>query len=268
MSPVPHFVDIHCHLVPGIDDGSKSWDESLKMAQMAVADGIQTTVVTPHQLGTFSHNTGDQIRSRTAELQSFLEEYDVPLTVLPGGDVRIEPDMVKKLRSGEVLTLADRGKHVLLELPHELYFPLEGILEKLHAAGMVGILSHPERNQGLLKQPELIPPLVERGCLMQITAGSLLGAFGSGCQEICQWMLRRDLAHFIASDAHGPKSRRPLIGHAYDAAVELVGREIATEICCTNPAKVAEGQRVKIRPPKEEKRRSIFGGLFGRKKAA
>src|SRR5690242_10241412 len=144
------FVDIHCHLTPGIDDGAKDWEQSLEMARMAVADGIGVMICTPHQLGNFSSNSGEIIRTRVAELQSFLDEHKVPLRVLPGADVRIESDLVNRVRRGEVVSLADRRKHVLLELPHELYIPLDRLLEELNSAGMVGILSHPERNQGIL----------------------------------------------------------------------------------------------------------------------
>ena len=261
------FVDIHCHLAPGIDDGSKSWEESLAMAKMAQAEGIETTVVTPHQLGNYSHNTGELIRTRTGELQTLLEEHGVSLRVFPGADVRIEDEMMPKLRSGEVLTLADRGKHVLLELPHEMYFPMEGVLERLDKARMVGILSHPERNQGLLKQPQLIAPLIDRGCLMQVTCGSLMGTFGNASQRMAEWMLERGLVHFLATDAHGPQSRRPLMHHAFLRAQEISGAELAVDICCHNPAAVAAGQDVEIKCYRP-KPRGFLASLFRRRDAA
>lgn len=264
---LPPFVDIHCHLVPSIDDGAKSWDESLTMARMAVADGIRTITVTPHQLGNYAHNTGTMIRERTAELQRFLDDHQVPLRVLPGGDVRIEPEMVRLLRSGEVLTLGDHRRHVLLELPHEMYFPLEGVLEQLAAIGMVGILSHPERNQGILKQPQVVEGLVARGCLMQLTGGSLLGAMGPHCQQVSEWMLERGLVHFLATDAHGPKSRRPLLRRACERAAQLTDWETAIALCCENPAAVAAGRDVTITPPKSAPRRS-FGSWLPWRKAA
>jgi len=260
-------VDIHCHMVPGIDDGSKSWDQSLAMAEIAAADGIETIVVTPHQMGNYGHNRGQSIRSRTAELQQLLEDHRVPLKVLPGADVRIEPGMIEKLQSGEVLTLADHRKHVLLELPHELYFPLEDVLESLQRVAMVGILSHPERNQGLLKQPRLVESLVEHECLMQITCSSLLGTFGPAPQQMSEWMLEQGLAHFLATDAHGPNARRPLMRRAFDRAGEIVGEEIATDLCCRNPAAVAAGQDIEATRYKP-KQRGFLAGLFKREKAA
>lgn len=263
----PPFVDIHCHLVPSIDDGAKTWDESLEMARMAVADGIQTIVVTPHQLGNYSHNTGQSIRERTAELQQFLNENQVPLQVLPGADVRIEPEMIRLLRTGDVLSLADRRRHVLLELPHEMYIPLEGLLDQLATLGMVGILSHPERNQGILKQPTVVEGLVERGCMMQVTAGSLLGGMGAICQQVSEWMLQRNLVHFLATDAHGPKARRPLLRRAFERAAELTDITTARAICCENPAAVAAGRDVNIPAPKAVPRRSISSWFSWRKAA-
>ena len=141
--PLERFVDIHCHMLPGLDDGAHDWQESLAMAQLAVQDGIGLVVVTPHQLGNFAHNRGELIRQRTREFQGLLDHHGLPLRVVPGADVRIEPELLPKLRAGEVLTLADRGRYVLLELPHEVYFPLERLLGELERAGMVGILSHP-----------------------------------------------------------------------------------------------------------------------------
>jgi protein-tyrosine phosphatase len=246
-------VDIHCHLLPSLDDGAKSWEESLAMAEMAVADGVGTIVVTPHQLGAYAHNDGTTVRRRTQELRQQLQQQGIPLEVLPGADVRIDETMMDGLRSGEIVTLADARRHVLLELPHELYFPLESVLDRLQELKIRGILSHPERNQGLLKQPGIIPTLIDRGCLMQVTAGSLMGTFGPACQEMAEWMVQQQLVHFLASDAHGVKSRRPLLRRAFQRVVQLVDEQTAIDLCCRNPAAVAAGTDVTICPPRPRK---------------
>jgi protein-tyrosine phosphatase len=233
-----HFIDIHCHILPGLDDGAKDWDESLAMAQLALGDGFRTIVATPHQLGSYEGNDGETIRVRTQLLQERLDARGIPLTVLPGADVRVEPDLIEKIRSGRVVTLADRGRYVLLELPHELYVPLDRLLSELKAAGMTGILSHPERNQGILRQPQVLEPLLSAGCLMQVTAGSVVGTFGPEIQEFSEWMISEGMVHFLATDAHGPKSRRPLLGRAFDWAEDLVGYDAAYRMCCENPSRV------------------------------
>lgn len=241
---LPPMVDIHCHLVPGIDDGARGLPESLRMAQMAADDGIATVIVTPHQLGSFRHNTGDLIRVATRSLQHELDQRNVPLRILPGADVRIEAGVTQKLVSGQVLSLGDHKKHVLLELPHELYFPLQPLLRELSSVGMVGILSHPERNQGLLRERNVLRGLVDSGCLMQVTASSVIGGMGPACQELAQWMLREGLVHFIATDAHGAQTRRPLLRRAFDEVARLVDETTAADLCAHHPARVAGGEAV------------------------
>lgn len=257
------FVDIHCHMLPGLDDGAVNLGVSLAMAEMAVDDGVRTVVVTPHQLGSYSQNRGETIRAYAARFQRELTQRGIPLRVLPGADVRIEPDMISGLRSGEVVSLADLGRHVLLELPHELYVPLEGLLRGLEAAGVVGVLSHPERNQGILREPRVVEQLVDAGCLMQVTAGSLVGSFGPEIQAFAEWLVQEGLVHFLATDAHGINSRRPIMSRAYYRAVELVGPARAKEMCCSHPAAVAEGGEVRSGP----RRALSVGGWFRRCRA-
>jgi protein-tyrosine phosphatase len=240
------FVDIHCHLLPGVDDGAKDVEESLAMAWMAVADDTATIIATPHQLGNFGQNLGDDIRARVNDLRQLLRDADVPLNVLPGADVRIEPGMVDALLRRDVLTLGDHGRHVLLELPHELYLPLEPLLDELRRRKIVGVFSHPERNHGVLRRPGVLAPLVDAGCLMQITAGSLCGTFGTPSQRLCEMMLREGLVHFVASDGHGPRSRRPLLRKAFERVDELTDETTASDLCSVNPGKVAAGEPVRV----------------------
>jgi protein-tyrosine phosphatase len=252
-------VDIHCHLLPGIDDGAKDLAESLAMAQLAIEDGTTTIIATPHQLGNYGHNSGADIRRRVNELQRHIQQGGGPLTVLPGADVRIEPGMVGSILQGEVLTLGDHGQHVLLELPHELYLPLEPLLDELWRHKLVGILSHPERNEGILRKPDVIAPLVEAGCLMQITAGSLCGTLGPACRELSERLLAEGLVHFIASDGHGARSRRPLLRRAFERVAELTDEQTAVDLCGHNPAAVAAGDQVRGgRRPVTRSKRSWF----------
>ncbi len=245
-----HFVDIHCHLLPELDDGAGSWHEALAMARLAADDGISTIVATVHQLGNFAANRGDEIRAQAKRLQAMLSERGIPLKVLPGADVRIEPGMIGKIRTGEVLTLADRGRHVLLELPHEIYLPLDRLLVDLKRAGLTGILSHPERNQGITAQPGVVKFLVHAGCLIQVTAASLLGGFGARVQNVAESLVKQGLVHFVSTDAHSPRSRPPLLSEAYDRVAELASPSMATQWFCRNPAAVAAGRAVAPGPRK------------------
>ncbi|WP_145056141.1 tyrosine-protein phosphatase [Lignipirellula cremea] len=258
------FYDIHCHILPAIDDGSSSWEMTFAMAKLAVADGVAAIVCTPHQLGTNSQNKGDHIRLLVAETQRRLDKRGIALQLLPGADVRIEPEMMSQLRTGEVVSLGDHRKHVLLELPHELYFPIDNVLDSLARQKMIGILSHPERNEGILKDRSVLEPLVENGCQMQITAGSLLGEFGPRPRDFSEWMLREGLVHFLASDAHGLKSRRPGLRKAFERAAEIVGEEEAFNLCSVHPQAVAEGRRTPsgFRPVVHTAKPNWFSRIF------
>lgn len=254
------FVDIHCHILPGIDDGAATLEEALAMAQMAAADGIGTIVATPHQLGNHATNSGKAICAAVTQFQQHLNARRIPLRVLPGADVRIEPDMLLRIHNHDVLTLADRRRYVLLELPHDVYVPLDRLLADLASSRMVGILSHPERNRGILKQPSVLRPLVDAGCLLQVTAGSLTGAFGSQIQRFTDSLIEKGLVHFVSTDAHGTRNRPPVLSEAFDRVVELAGGETATNLCCRNPAAVATGGTVPagcLRPA-----RSTWTGWF------
>lgn len=251
--PRQTFTDIHCHILPGIDDGAAGESESLAMAEMALADGIETIIATPHQLGANAGNSGDAIRAAVARFQTLLNQRRLPLTVLPGADVRIEPDLVGKVRRREVVTLGDHGRHVLLELPHEVYLPLDRLLAELASGGIVGILSHPERNRGILRRPGVVRRLVENGCLMQITAGSLTGEFGEASQRLAVSLVEERLVHFVATDAHGVKRRRPQMHPAFDVVARLAGETAAIDLCCRNPAAVARGGVAQMPTPASEK---------------
>lgn len=239
------FTDIHCHVIPCIDDGAENLTDSILMARRAVAEGTQALIATPHQLGPNRKVTTDAIKNGVSVLQTQLDAENIELAVLPGADVRIDPELPMLLKQGKVLTLADRGKHVLLELPHETYFPLDSLLKALKKQGLVGILSHPERNRAIIKNPDVMWDVIEAGCLLQITAASLTSAFGSSCQEIAELAVDEGLIHFIASDAHDTKHRPFGMRDAYDIICDKAGEELADLVCCENPARVFEGDDVK-----------------------
>jgi protein-tyrosine phosphatase len=264
MSHPEPFVDIHCHLLPELDDGARDWDEAVEMARVAAADGTTTIVATPHQLGRNAKNDGDTIRAAAARLQLLLRKRNISVQVLPGGDVRIEPGLVPKILAGEVLSLADRRRHVLLELPHETYIPLDGVLRELASAGLVGVLSHPERNHGILGQPGILLALVEKGCLLQVTAGSLLGTFGTRQRDLAEWLVAEGMVHLVATDAHGVQRRPPLLRAAFDRVVELVGYDAAATLFCRNPARIAGGTRIAAMERKQATS-AWKGRFFGRK---
>jgi protein-tyrosine phosphatase len=252
------FADIHCHFLPAIDDGARNWDESLTMARIAIADGITTIVATPHQLGSFAQNRAAEIRQLAIEFQRRLAAESIPLQVVPGGEIRFESELTEHLDADEILTLGDHRRHLLLELPHEEYVPLEALLSELKGRQLTAILAHPERNGGFLREPQLILPLVEAGCLTQITAGSLCGIHGSDPKDLAEWLVAHGLVHFVATDAHGIRTRRPLMRRAYERIAELADDRTAHDLCSRFPARVAAGQIVTAG------RRTWLGQRWGR----
>ena len=242
------WIDLHCHILPAIDDGAADRAEALAMARLAVADGITTMVATPHQLGSFTYH-GEQIQAQVEAFQRVLDQEGVALRILPGAEVRIEPglverELVTRLKNGELLTLAGRGRHVLMDLAEREYVPLDRLLAELAAGGMTAILAHPERNREILARPELLQPLVEAGCLLQMTAGSLLGEFGAEVQQLAERLLRQAAVQLVASDAHHIHFRRPLLAEAFARVTQIIGVEAAQAVCQNNPVSIIAGRAV------------------------
>ena len=250
---VPNFTDIHCHIVPGIDDGARNVAESVEMARQAVADGTTTLIATPHQLGGNRHVTVAAIQQGVANLWTQLEAAGVAVTVLPGADVRIEPELPRLLKSGNVLTLGDHGRHVLLELPHDVFVPLEPLLATLRKQGLVGIAEQGDR--------------IDRG-LLQITAGSLLGHFGSSCRKIAEHAVRQQLVHFVASDAHDTQQRTFGLRDAFAAVAALADERTARLVCCEHPARVAAGEAVGERKVAKSPAAQTTGSSWFRRRTA
>jgi protein-tyrosine phosphatase len=244
MNALEGLADIHCHLLPGLDDGPAGWDEAAAMAEMLVAEGLSTVVATPHQLGIFSATGGDTIREQTGRLQGLLAEREIPLRVLPGAEIRVEARLAARIQSGRLLSLADHRRHVLLEMPAEVFLPLDRVLAELAAAGMVPVLAHPERNRGAWVQPERLEALVDQGCLLQVTAGSLTGLLGEQVRGFSELLIRRGLVHFVATDAHFPGPLCASSRAALRRVADLAGEDRAEELFHTNPARVAAGQPV------------------------
>lgn len=238
------FVDIHCHILPGLDDGPPSWEDSLRMAELAVRQGVCVLVATPHQLGAYYHISAEAIREKWAVLRRKIEEAGLPLRLECGADIHIEPELPAKLLRGEVLPLSPAGKYVLVEPPWDVLIPIGGVLRTLRNHGFEPILTHPERIPVLSRQIELLRNWVAEGGLIQLTGGSLIGAFGLEVQARAERLLREGLVHVVASDAHGPLRRRPLWLRVYERLEELVGEDVAELLCRENPHRILSGQEV------------------------
>jgi protein-tyrosine phosphatase len=231
-------IDLHCHILPGIDDGAADLDTSLGMARAFVADGVTTVACTSHILPGLYHNTGPRIRTATNALQQFLRREGVPLHLVTGADNHITPSFVSELTSGQLLALAD-SRYVLVEPPHHVAPPrLEEMFFALVVGGFVPILTHPERLDWIKSHYPLLERLLRIGVWMQITAGSLAGAFGRKGQYWAERMLEEGRVHIIATDAHDVSRRPPNLSRGRDLAAMRVGQEEAQHMVLTRPAGV------------------------------
>jgi protein-tyrosine phosphatase len=235
-------IDLHCHILPGIDDGAANLGVSLRMAQASVADGVSVVVCTPHILPGLYHNAGPQIASAVQHLQDALEQEGIPLRLVVGADVHMVPDLVAGLRSGRIPSIAG-SRYVLVEPPHHTAPPqLESFFFRLLVEGFVPILTHPERLNWLQHRYEVIRQLVRAGVWMQITSASLTGAFGRDAQCWAHRMLDDGCVHILATDAHDTHRRPPDLSHGRDVAAARVGIEEADHLVLTRPLGVIRNE--------------------------
>lgn len=234
--------DLHCHILPGIDDGARDLPQALAMARIAVDDGIETVFATPHHLNGVYRNPADSVRAGVARLQAALDAEGIALKLLPGAENHLVPELPKALREGSALTLGDFGRAALVELPvHEIPIGAEELLDNIRGHGIVPIIAHPERNTSLRRNPDRLADWVGAGCLAQVTAQSCTGRFGEAVQLGSRTMIDRGLIHFVASDAHRDRRRIPQIEPARAQVAEWTNEAVATLICKTFPAAVAAG---------------------------
>ncbi len=228
-------IDIHSHILPGIDDGARDASVSLEMARAYVGQGVAHVMCTPHILPGLYHNNGPQIRAAVADLQTRIDAEAIPLRLHTGADNHVTPDFVFGIQSGNLLTLAD-SRYVLVEPPHHVAPPqLDSMFFNVLIAGYVPILTHPERLTWIEHRYSLMQQLVARGVWMQITTGSLSGRFGKRARYWAERMLDEGLVHVLATDAHDPVRRPPDLEEGRQLAAQRVGDIEAEHLVATRP---------------------------------
>src|SRR5688572_17631026 len=239
--PPPRRVDIHCHCLPGLDDGPRTIHESVALCRALVADGLTDAIATPHMLGRFDGvNGGPHVRAITRQLQAALNAQRVPLRVHPGGEVRVDERIPKLLRDDVILALADAGKYLLIELSTSSYIEPEGLLKHLTGAlpGVRIILAQAERYGPLQRDPAAAERWLVGGAMLQVNADGLLGIVGPAAVEAAFDWIARGWVSFVATDAHGARSRRPRMTEAMKLIAERFGNDVATRICVEQPSRV------------------------------
>ncbi len=242
-------IDLHSHILPGVDDGAPDLETALAMASMAEDDGISVMACTPHFMPGLYDNEARDIRHRIATLNNHIHNAGIKLQLVVGADAHIRPDFLACLREGRLLTLND-SRYVLVEPPHDLMPKrLEDLFFNLQMAGYVPILTHPERLRWIEQNYPAVVELARSGVWMQITAGSLTGHFGRRPHYWSRRMLAEGLVSILASDAHNLKSRPPLLREAFSVAESEVGYGEAVNLVVTRPACILDDASADEIPP-------------------
>ncbi|MGM7680703.1 tyrosine-protein phosphatase [Cytobacillus sp. Hm23] len=201
-------VDIHNHILYGLDDGATTLTDTIDMAKKAIEFGISHVVATPHQDFKNYYNPPTNIYEKLDEVNRLLKSENIPLTICPGMEIGLYEGIIKDLERNQLISLNDSHKYLLIELPSE-YIPhyTEEIFKKMKSMGYVPIIAHAERNAEIRRHPTKLLHLINQGALAQVTAASVIGLWGHRLQKVTLSLIKQNLVHFIASDAHNTNSR-------------------------------------------------------------
>lgn len=219
-------IDIHCHILPILDDGPKSLEESIAMAKQAVSEGITKIIATPHHKHEKYDNEKAKIIAAVSQLNEALVTANVPLTILPGQETRLYGEILEDYQNQQLLSLCDGGKYIFIELPSS-HVPryTSQLLYELQLAGLTPIIVHPERNSELIETPDMLYRFVKSGTLTQITTSSLTGHFGKKIKKFTEQLIEHNLTHFLATDAHNLTSRPFRLQAAINEVENLYGTD-------------------------------------------
>lgn len=261
-------IDIHCHILPGLDDGPRAMDDALDMARMAVADGIRGMLCTPHWHPMIWPNEKRDIVQAVAQFRSRLAEEGIALQVWAGSELSLDADLDSSLEGGRLCSL-NGGSWILLELPGSMPPPgIDEYLWSFHQRGYNVVLAHPERYDYVQRDPARLYAWASMGVGVQITASSLLGRLGPETADLCRRLLEHRLVHFVASDSHGVRSRRPMLRKAVEAAVVVLGEADAQRLVHNHPVAVLRGESLDLKDfspvPFTTKKKSWFSAFLRR----
>ncbi|MEX3011466.1 tyrosine-protein phosphatase [Hoeflea sp. TYP-13] len=231
-------IDLHSHILPAIDDGAGDQATSLEMARMAVEDGITHMACTPHIVPGLWNNNTTSITNAVRSLRMVLSAEKIELALLTGADIRVMPDLPAALKAGDTPTLRE-SRYFLFEPTHQVVPPrIEDLAHRLIREGFVPIVTHPERLTWLPSHYDIIERLNDIGCLIQITAGSVTGAFGKAAKFYAEQMLDEGRVDILATDAHNTTTRPPLLSAARDCVAQRLGEKEAVAMVMDRPAAI------------------------------
>jgi protein-tyrosine phosphatase len=290
-------IDLHAHILPQLDDGAKSLEESVEMCRISYGDGVRTIVATPHILPGLYKNNRSTILTKVQELKEAIKKFGVKssefgvkdskleksyslqsticdlrlsgrqaqterqsdcelqtpnseLRILPGADVHFSSNLFQLLENGEIVTVSDNGRSLMVEFDFQ-NLPHRGgeVLFQLITHGIIPIITHPERNLEIARSPKRYYKMIKMGCLGQVTAMSLTGEFGPEVKRVAERLLAHQLIHFIASDTHSVNGRPPVLSLAVKEAEKIAGKEEALRMVTEYPRAILEGRRPDVPEP-------------------
>ena len=239
-------VDIHCHILPGVDDGSQSVEQSLRMAQLAVRSGVTAIVATPHTniVRMFENYNSYRLSARFRTLKKALEKADIPLDIVKGAEIYFDGDVASMLKKGKISTIND-SRYPLVEFSFSDHVPrVIASLNSLIDAGYTPIVAHPERYHFIHHDVSLLRTFIDMGCVLQINKGSPLGRFGDMPQKVSRWMLDQGLVHAVASDAHSEIQRTPNFNSIYDFLYDAYGDGCPRLLLDINPEHIINDEPI------------------------
>lgn len=229
---IEEMVEIHYHLLFGLDDGPETIEASLALAEASIAEGVTHIVCTPHASDHYSFRPA----SNRARLAALKERLGDRITLGLGCDFHLSYDNIEDLKKDPTKYTINGKQYLLVEFPNsEIPASISGVLFQMIASGIVPILTHPERNPTLVEDPSRLIEWLLGGCLVQLTAGSLCGRFGRRAESMSHMLLERNWVHFIASDAHSVENRPPMMASAHEILVKRYGQPTADRLCLNNP---------------------------------
>ncbi|WP_053360980.1 CpsB/CapC family capsule biosynthesis tyrosine phosphatase [Bacillus sp. FJAT-27251] len=251
-------IDVHCHILPGIDDGAQTMEDSLEMARAAVMEGITTIIATPHHKNGRYENPREEILKSCEQLNNRLQKEGIALEILPGQEPAIYGELIEDFDKRELVPLNDT-QFLFVELPSS-HVPryTERMLFDLQLKGMIPVIVHPERNREIHENPELLYQLVNKGALAQLTAGSLTGKFGKKLKNFSQDLVSANLVHLIASDAHNVTSRAFNMAAAYEEIKKSFGTDMQY-LFMENAELLLEGSNIYKEMPQRVKKKKFLG---------
>ncbi|HHT69054.1 MAG TPA: tyrosine protein phosphatase [Firmicutes bacterium] len=253
-------IDLHTHILPGVDDGATDLEMALAMGRFASEGGITTIAATPHF---YEIPTWSLVKQKVEELQNEFRNAQIPVDIVPGAELLMDMGIMD-MEARDIPTYGDQGKFCLIEFPlQQVPMYAEQVLFNLQTKGITPIIAHPERYGSVVENPNLALGWLRQGCLVQMNSGSILGRFGSAVKETAKIMLTSNMVQLVASDGHGSDRRRLNLPEAFDALVEIVGASRARELVETNPRSILNGDfQLKVEPVEYRKRRRSFFSRF------